>query len=150
MYNRQYTVLLYDKSLIQAEFLLEGNEIVKERLVFMKKHNKIWDQEEIEISDAFDEDWFSDEVGIPIVLRVDYDPKEHKECSHAVTHLTLSNHDCCRIPVKDAITFSDFVRFVLFHFYDITLEMPVHRIESNYPIAEEEKKMLHINWISQN
>ena len=38
----QYTVLLYDKSIIQAEFKIEDEKIIKERLVFMKRHNKIW------------------------------------------------------------------------------------------------------------
>ena len=33
----QYNVLLYDKSIIQAEFKIEKNSVVKERLVFFKE-----------------------------------------------------------------------------------------------------------------
>lgn len=144
--ERQYTVLLYDKSIIQAEFLIDENYVAKERLVFMKKHNRIWEKSEVEEYDAFDEDWFAEEAGIPILIRVDYDPQEHKECNHAAAHLTLSNHESCRIPVKNAVTFSEFVRFILFHFYSRNLAMPEYRLSGHETITEVEKKMVHMSW----
>lgn len=143
---RQYTILLYDKSIIQAEFMFDGDAIVKERLVFIKKHNKIWSINEIDEYDAFEEDWFSEEEGIPILIRVDYDPQEHKECEHASSHLTLSNHESCRIPMKQAITFSDFIRFILFHFYDKRLQLKEFRLTGPEDITDAEKKMIHIDW----
>ena len=85
----------------------------------MKKHNKIWDFKEIEAYEAEDKDWFMEEEGVPIMLRIDYAPDDHIEGEHAATHLTLSNQECCRIPIKGIVTFSEFVRFVLLHFYDI-------------------------------
>lgn len=39
----QYTILLYDKSVVQAEYTIENEKIIKARLVFMKMHNKIWE-----------------------------------------------------------------------------------------------------------
>lgn len=144
--NRQYTVLLYDKSIIQAEFLIDGNTITKERLIFIKKHNKIWGIDEIDEYDANDEDWFSEDDGIPILIRIDYDPSEHKECDHASSHLTLSNHESCRIPMKQAVTFSEFVRFILFHFYDKKLQKSEYRLDYPEDISALEKKMIHINW----
>ena len=143
----QYSVLLYDKSIIQAEFLIEGNRIVKERLVFIKKHNKTWDADEIDLYEAFDEDWFTEEYGIPIVIRIDYDPREHKDGEHPSSHLTLSNHESCRIPMKEAVTFSEFVRFILFHFYDKKLNKASFRLSGPEDITELEKKMIHVNWI---
>lgn len=145
--ERQYTVLLYDRSIIQVEFTIKNGEIVKERLLFLKKHNKIWDKEEIRMSDAADEDWFADEDGIPVFLRVDYDPKSHIECDHAATHLTISNYETCRIPIQNVVSFSEFVRFVLFHFYGRKLEMPIFRIDKNNTITELERKMIHLGWI---
>lgn len=144
--NRQYTILLYDKSIIQAEFLIDDNTITKERLVFIKKHNKIWDINEIDEYDANDEDWFSEDDGIPILIRIDYDPSEHKECEHASSHLTLSNYESCRIPMKQAVTFSEFVRFILFHFYDEKLQKTEYRLDYPEDISALEKKMIHINW----
>ena len=145
--NRQYTVLLYDKSIIQAEFLIDGNTITKERLVFIIKHNKIWGVDEIDGYDANDEDWFSEDDGIPILIRIDYDPSEHKECDHASSHLTLSNHESCRIPMKQAVTFSEFIRLILFHFYDTRLHKSEYRLDSPEDITASEKKMIHIDWI---
>ena len=142
----QYNILLYDKSLIQAEFTVDKDEVIKERLVFMKKHNKIWNAEEIEEYEILDEDWFSEEYGVPIMLRVDYAPKDHIEGDHAKTHLTLSNHESCRIPIKGIVTFSEFVRFILFHFYDIKLDLKVCRSSAEDTITELEKKMIHMNW----
>ncbi len=144
--NQQYNILFYDKGFIQAEFIVDGNNVIKERLVFMKKHNKIWDAEEINEYESIDEDWFAEDFGVPIMLRIDYAPDDHVECDHAVTHLTLSNHESCRIPMKGIVTFSEFVRFVLFHFYDIKLNLQVCRSDDSDTITELEKKMIHMNW----
>lgn len=78
--DRQYTILLYDKGIIQAEFRVDDGEVIKERLIFLKKHNRVWNKEEIAMADAEDEDWFADEESVPIFLRVDYDPSCHVEC----------------------------------------------------------------------
>ena len=69
--GQQYSILLYDKSLIQAEFIVKGKDIVKERLVFMKKHNKIWEPNEIKEYENNDEDWFVEDFGVPIMFRID-------------------------------------------------------------------------------
>lgn len=145
--NHQYNILFYDKSFIQAEFIVDGNNVLKERLVFMKKHNKIWDAKEIQDYESNEIDWFEEDFGVPIMLRVDYAPDEHEECDHAATHLTLSNHESCRIPMKGIVSFSEFVRFVLFHFYKIKLDLPSWRFSNSDTITELEKKMIHIDWI---
>lgn len=144
--SRQYTLLLYDKSIIQAEFIICGNNVIKERLVFIKKHNKVWNKNEIDECDANDEDWFSDEEGIPIVVRVDFDPEKHQECRHAVSHLTLANHESCRIPMKEALSFSEFVSFVMFHFYDVSIDKRSLGLCESETITREEKQMLHVSW----
>lgn len=143
--GKQYTILFYDKGLIQAEYIIDGNNVIKERLVFMKKHNKIWDAKEIEEYEILEEDWFTEE-GVPIMLRIDYAPDDHKECDHAATHLTISNHESCRIPMKGIVTFSEFVRFVLFHFYDIKMNMKICRSSADDTITELEKAMMHVSW----
>ena len=48
--DRQYTILLYDKGIIQAEFRVDDGEVIKERLIFLKKHNRVWNKEEIALS----------------------------------------------------------------------------------------------------
>jgi len=127
--------------------MVQGERVIKERLVFMKKHNKVWDTKEIVEYELMDEDWFSEETGVPIMLRVDFAPYDHKECDHTVTHLTISNHEYCRIPIKGIVTSSEFIRFVLFHFYNIKLDLKSYRSTTNETIMELEKQMIHINWI---
>lgn len=141
----QYNLILYDKSIIQAEFKILGEQIVKERLVFMKKHNRKWGIDEIDTYESLDQDWFSDEEGIPIVIRIDYAPEDKKIGDHSATHMTLSNHQCCRIPMRGIVSFSEFMRFILLHFYDIELELKDNIIDST-TIEEIERKMMHINW----
>lgn len=143
---RQYSFLLYDKSLIQAEFMIKDEKIFKERLVFMKKHNKIWSPEEINDAETNEYDWFSEEKGIPIIFRVDYAPEDHIDGDHPATHLTLSNHQSCRIPMKSIVTFSEFISFILLHFYNIKTDLKHFDPKTDDTITQIEKKMVHINW----
>ena len=142
----QYNALLYDKSIIQAEFIIKNDEIIKERLVFMKRHNKIWNADEIDESERLEQDWFSEEKGIPIFLRIDYAPEDTKDGKHSATHLTLANHECCRVPIKGIVTFSEFVRFILLHFYGIEMELKQLRSSAGETITALEKQMIHISW----
>lgn len=144
--NQQYTVLLYDKSIIQVEFCFENNELIKERLLFIKKHNRIWELKEITDADEEDSDWFQDEDGIPIFIRFDFDLTEQKK-GHPASHLHISNHTSCRIPVQNGISFSEFVNFILLHFYDKEMGYVPYRFSNRPSITELEKEMLHIDWI---
>lgn len=142
----QYTVLLYDKSIVQAEYRIENEQIIKARLVFMKMHNRIWEQDEIDECEYLEQDWFAEEKGVPIMIRIDCDVEEHIDGEHAVTHMTLSNHETCRIPMKEMPTFSEFIRFVLFHFYGKTLKLKQNRFDNSETITELEKSMMHMYW----
>lgn len=142
----QYTVLMYDKAIIQAEFCVENGEISKERLVFLKKHNRVFDKREIDTADEMDEDWFGNEESIPTILRIDYDPLNHIECEHPATHMTLSNNESCRIPIQDVVTFSGFTRFILKHFYGVNLEKKTFWLNKESTITDMERKMMHVSW----
>lgn len=74
--NQQYNILFYDKGFIQVEYIISGSNFIKERLAFMKKHNKIWDAEEIKEYESNDEDRFTEDFGVPIMLRIDYSPDD--------------------------------------------------------------------------
>lgn len=144
--EKQYTLLLYDKGIIQVDFSVCGNQITKERLVFIKKHNRVWGKEEIAEAEVSDIDWFTEEEGIPVFLRFDFDLSNHIECDHPISHLTIGNNDICRIPVQNAISFSEFMCFVLRHFYGIKLSIEPYRQKESPSITELEKKMIHMGW----
>jgi len=145
LYNRQYTILLYDMSLIQAEFYVRGNRIEKERLLFIKKHNVMWNRDEINEWEVNDDPWFENENGIPVVFRVDYDPYNYEDIVHPNTHFTLSNYESCRIPMKGIVTFSEFVAFVLKNFYEMEIKNSQFRYMEE-TISVNEKKLIHLNW----
>ena len=146
--NNEYSILLYDKSIIQAEYLISDGRITKGRLLFMKRHNRKWSLEEIsEMEEYEDSDWWKSQEGIPIVLRLDYDPDSFKEQYHSATHFTFSNCKSCRIPVRRLIPFSKFVKFILFHFYDIDFSVIPTEIMEDDTITELERKMIHFDWL---
>lgn len=146
--RKEYNLLLYDKGIFQFEFIIEKGQIKKERLVFIKKHNKLWDKEEINnlSNNSFDEDWYNEIIGIPIVIRVDFDEEAHIDVKHPITHMTLSNYDECRIPMKGAVSLTLFINFILNMFYDEKLNLDGINYDIKNTISENEKKCLHFNW----
>lgn len=147
--NQQYSILLYDRSLIQFEFIIENNIITKQRMLFIKKHNKIWDKEEIVSISAVQDidffDYFFESEGIPTMIRIDYDQENSKDCVHPISHMTLSNCETCRIPIKSLMSCTKFVLMILYHFYDLKIEDKFNDIVEN-TITENEKNMIHLNW----
>lgn len=143
------SILLYDRSLIQFEFIIENNIITKQRMLFIKKHNKIWDKEEIVSISAVQDidffDYFFESEGIPTMIRIDYDQENSKDCVHPISHMTLSNCETCRIPIKSLMSCTKFVLMILYHFYDLKIEDKFNDIVEN-TITENEKNMIHLNW----
>lgn len=98
--DRQYTFLTYDKSIIQAEYKIDNDIVVKGRLLFLKLQNKVWSHDEIsEYADDPNklDDMLNEDLGLPIMIRVDFDPQNHVDCHHPKAHCVFSN-------VKDCIT----------------------------------------------
>jgi hypothetical protein len=143
--QHQYALLFYDKSIIQLGFDIVNNEVVKERLVFIKKHNKMWSREEITEAEKNGTEWFDDNYGFPILFRIDYDKKNAKDIEHPAVHFTVSNHESCRIPVCNIVSFSDFIKFVLFNFYKETCKISSYRF-SGQAITHNEQNLFHISW----
>lgn len=147
--NRQFTVELYDKSIFQFECIVNDNKIEKMRMVFLKKDNIIWEIEKINLYESQEDEqdeWFEISYGIPIMIRVDYDPSEYVDKVHSKSHLTLSNSQNCRIPMKTYFMFSEFVEFILINFYNIQIEKSPVCYNSCIEISDSELKMYHINW----
>ena len=139
---------MYDKSIIQVEYQIKEEEIIKARLLFIKLQNKVWSVEElqeyIDIPDILDE-VLNEEVGFPIMIRIDFDPQNHVECEHPKAHFVFNNVKDCRIPMKSIISLSKFIDFLLKHFYNIQLDS-FGNIEFSKTITDSEAKMVHINW----
>ena len=146
--NKEYNLLLYDRSIIKYQFVISNGKISKERLIFIKKHNYLWTKDEINKKDIddFGTDWFQEEISIPIVIRIDYDDENYEDIIHPITHMTLSNYEECRIPMMGAVTLYNFVNFVLNFFYNDTLNCSSVFEEPDITISQNEKKRLHFEW----
>lgn len=146
--ERQYTFLTYDKSIIQAEYKIENDIVVKGRLLFLKLQSKIWNRDEIsEYADDPNklDDMLNEELGLPIMIRVDYDPQNHVDCHHPKAHFVFSNAKDCRIPMKAVLSLGQFVDFIFRQFYHIELPK-VNLVNFEETITSAESKMVHINW----
>lgn len=144
--HKQYTLLLYDKSIMQAEYCIRRESIMRERLVFIKKHNKIWNRDVIYQADEDDnDDWFNKDKGVPIIVRIDCDAEEARE-RHPYVHMTISNHKSCRIPMKRVVFFSEFVMFIMRHFYDYDLKTSRISEQIETTLTPEEIQAFHLNW----
>ena len=147
--DNQYLIEMYDKSIFQFECIVENEEIMKMRMVFFKKDNIIWEVNKINIMEGNEleqDDWFEQNFGMPIMLRIDYDPKEYVDIIHSKSHMTLFNSQNCRIPMKTYFMFSEFVYFVLNSFYNIRIQKSPICYNDNISISNNELKEYHINW----
>lgn len=147
--STQFLIELYDKSIFQFECIIDNEEIQKIRMAFLKKDGKIWAVEEldfIESQEVVVDEWFEKDYGMPIIIRIDYDPSEYKDIVHSKTHMTLFNVTNCRIPMKKYFMFSEFVSFVLNTFYGVCIDKSPVTYNENETISENEKRVCHLDW----
>ena len=146
--ERQYTFLTYDKSIIQAEYKIENDNVVKGRLLFLKLQNKVWSHDEIsEYADDPNklDDMLNEELGLPIMIRIDFDPQNHVDCHHPKAHCVFSHVKDFRIPMKSVLSLGQFVDFIFRQFYHV--ELPeFDMVKFDETITQAESKMIHINW----
>src|SRR5690606_21585167 len=93
------------------------------RLQYIKKSSNIISRDQIksmegEINEIEGSTWFEVETGIPIFIRVDYDPKNHVDLFHSKSHFVFSNIKDCRIPMKSNITLTQFMMLILHQVYN--------------------------------
>lgn len=154
--ENQFSLLLEDGSIFQFECIIKENQIFKQRMLFFKVSNKVievnkpklmktW--EDYQMEDVADEQ-STEMLGIPILIRQDYDMKLAKECIHPKSHFSIGNIKSCRIPMKANISFSEFVNFVLCHIYDCPFDFMDIRLRFEEDMFEKEKSMIHFNWLA--
>ncbi|MDF2800679.1 MAG: hypothetical protein K0S61_582 [Anaerocolumna sp.] len=149
--EEQFSMLFYDKSILQVEYLIESNIIIKQRLQFIKKCNKVRTIKEIkdlekEPTEVEGSDWFEEESGIPVFFRVDYDPINHVDLYHAKSHFVISNVNNCRIPMTGNLSLSKFIELILHQVYDEYSFNVTESIVHQEEITNNEKKVMHFNW----
>lgn len=146
--KQEYNMLMFDKGIMQFELIVENGEIVKERFIYINKQNGVYGINEIKEmeNDENNINWYEEITGIPVLIRMDYDKAYELNDIHPISHLTISNCECCRIPMKGPMSISRFINFILNMFYD----EKISAIETNYDKLEtlklKDKDKLYMYW----
>lgn len=147
--SEQFSLLFYDRSILQVEYTLKNNSIIKQRIQYIKRTNIINSFDDLEFFEGSGGSIeggsvFEDETGIPVFLRIDYDPCSHDELFHSKSHFVISNLKDCRIPINKNVTLTRFIEFLLHQVYnDYSIEFK-RPYENEIEITEREQNYFHI------
>lgn len=146
--KKEYNIMFFDRGIIQIELAIEDGTIVNERFIYINKQNGLFNKEQIEElkNEENNYEWYDEIIGIPVLLRMDYDVHCGVEIKHPTSHLTVSNCECCRIPMKGPMSVSMFIRFILNMFYDESVCDIITKYDKTITIKESEKKDLYLYW----
>ena len=148
--NEDYNIKMIDGALIQLLYIYEKSELISHRLAFFPSPFLYEFQNEPEYYET--DEIYADIIAkniLPVPIRVDYDPNNHKELDHPKCHLTLGQFKNCRIPVCSPIAPSNFRSFILRSFYNTAFKKFTDRFPSSNNLFQEtitltEKKLLHV------
>ncbi|MEA5617359.1 DUF2290 domain-containing protein [Cronbergia sp. UHCC 0137] len=148
--GKNYNFKMIDGALIQLLYTYKNSELISHRLAFLpspfledfQNNPEIYETEEI----------YGDIIAkniLPVPIRFDYDPGNHKELDHPKCHLTLGQFENCRIPVCSPISPSNFISFILRSFYNTAFKKFTDDLVFSSNLFEEtitskEKKILHV------
>ncbi|WP_083457992.1 DUF2290 domain-containing protein [Herbaspirillum hiltneri] len=149
-----YHIKLPDGGLISFQYIFElgGEEkLIKHRLAYfpcsvlptIEEAPELYERDEL-----FGDILMNRIVRFPI--RIDYDPKNHKEVFHPKCHLTLGQFQECRIPIAAPVMPYVFLLFVVRNFYSRLYKHNMNIFEKRMPyvpldftITESERRISH-------
>lgn len=145
-----YNIKMIDGALIQLLYTYQKSELISHRLAFFPSPSLELFQNEPELYE--EDEIYADIIAkniLPVPIRFDYDPDNHKELDHPKCHLTLGQFKNCRIPVCSPITPSTFILFILRSFYNTAFRQFTNKLHFSSKLFNEtitigEKKLLHI------
>ncbi|HAA28585.1 MAG TPA: DUF2290 domain-containing protein [Cyanobacteria bacterium UBA8553] len=148
--NDNYNIKMIDGSLIQLLYIYKESQLFSHRLAFFPSPFFYDFQNEPELYET--DEIYADIIAkniLPVPIRFDYDPDNHKELDHPKCHLTLGQFKNCRIPVSSPITPNIFVSFILRSFYNTAFKKFTDELSLSSNVFQEtitlaEKKLLHI------
>lgn len=150
----EFSVMLYDGSLLQITYDVSGGAVSGHRLAFIPcpfAVDPAWLQEEspLELLEAYEAEGAA-AVLLRSAVRFDYDPLAASP-GHPAAHMTLNTVDC-RVPCAAPLRLGHFVAFVFDNFYpDIYAAHAYLRTLSRTDLnrrtlTQEESEGVHLNW----
>lgn len=161
--NEQYNFILRDGSLIQLLYKFSAEQLIEQRLCYFPRPRNFssdftGEQEEREdiaeednsalLESALIENETESYDELPLI-RIDYNPGQHKPVSHAATHLHLGYTKNCRIPSSRPVAPITFILFILRSFYPDDLLLGLgEKLEETRSFKEtilgEERECVHL------
>jgi hypothetical protein len=150
-----YTAMLFDGSLLQVSFDLDGEEIVGHRLAYVPCpfNDSAEVLQELPL-DGVIEYYKGDAEALQLktAIRFDYAPGDAAE-GHPATHLTINNADT-RIACAGPLSFERFINFIFLNFYPDLTDVISYFASLPRPgkfartIKSDEADEIHLNWAS--
>lgn len=148
--KRQYNVKLIDGALIHLLYVYNRKgALLKHRLCYFPSPSFESFQNEPELY-ITENDLYADVIAkniLPVPIRFDFDPLNHKEIHHPSSHITFGQYKNCRIPVVSPLCPVTFLNFILSSFYNTAyinceLKRKTYRFEDT--ITAQERGVLHM------
>ncbi|GAA0586727.1 DUF2290 domain-containing protein [Rhizomicrobium electricum] len=151
-----FSFVLDDGSIVQIAYIFDGASVVRHRLLYYPCPLAIAPLDMIGYEGGladFIEENFSERLDEYLLLRspirFDFDPGDARDY-HPASHVTV-NDPCCRIPVRSAMGYAMFVKFVLENFYpdiwgDSTVREALSFDEHELCLAAHDKARAHLTW----
>ena len=153
--ERQYNVLLLDGALLQLQYTVENQAIIKHRLAFFPSPflNEFQNDPDLYEEELLFVDITQRNVVVTPV-RLDYDSTisfdgDDDRFFHPESHMSIGQYKNCRIPATSAISPSRFFEFILCSFYnsafrEIRSKLPAHSILHPKVIVAEHEQAIHM------
>lgn len=141
--KRVYNAMLDDGALIQMSYLFDrSSELKRHRLAYMGAPESRSPGDDSGV--RTDPSRTSSEPAT--VFRFDYDAEDHPggPVAHPKSHLTIGRTDSCRIPVSRPVTPSQFMDFVLRHFYPPNPQPPSFADDFPPCLSPETRSVAHL------
>jgi hypothetical protein len=160
--ERNFNIKMIDGALIQINYILKRNKIIKSRLAYFPSPNLERYEDDIEGYENyyFGEGVYSDLIDKYIIttpIRFDFNSDEEAYINdkHPYSHIHFGQIENCRIPINSPITPNIFFKFLLKNFYNkIYLEhFDDYNFSTSYnilnkTISKKESLTLHLNYES--
>jgi hypothetical protein len=149
--DRQFSALLFDGSLIQISYTVEGGDDVIDHRLCWYPCPAYFRPEDLELAPLEDiiRSTPSTELRCRGPLRFDYSPFQARD-GHSPCHLHAFQEDC-RVPVRGPVDLVTFANFIFGHFYPAEWaekigSVPLGAWASQCTLADSEYGAPHLYW----
>lgn len=152
--NRQFSVMLFDGSLLQISYTIRGNDEVVEHRLCWYPCPIFFQPQDLELAtiDEFVLTTPNNKFNCRGPIRFDFSPHQTSK-GHPSSHIHFFD-DECRVPVRGPLDLRTFIIFVMDNFYSkvwngIQSKINLSNWDASLTLTVDESAMPHIYWKTQ-